>query len=225
MTRAEIRARILDLVNEPQTPVFYAEAELHAIIDEAAEVVCEESGAVKRTSYVALDAGRTYYSIHSLGREVMAPWRLWMPGAGSAQYRRLHACSMSELDAVNATWPETTGDPWYWFPVSWDLFGLYPRMAAGGGQLRVDYLAWPEPSDDDLSEPEMLEGDHDALVLYGAYDAAMKRWDTATGLQAFALFLQRFRQAKGRSTVGRVQSRAFQVGEAGTNGFTTGVAY
>lgn len=208
MTRGEIRARILHNLNEdPDSPVFRTAAEINAVIDEAAEVLAEEAGAIKRTYMLALQPGTAYYSLRALGPLVMAPYRLWLP----SHNRRLDAVSMSDLDARHETWPTVTGDPTCWFPVSWETFGVYPRPSTGGGVLRVDTLDWPRALVDDDDEPEFLEGDHDALTLYGTYDSAATRWDAPTMLQAWSGFLKGWAGSQERSGVGRVQARAFQV--------------
>lgn len=207
MNRAALRARILETLNESSSaPVFFSAAEINALIDEAAEVLCEESQAVKRTVFVPLRDGTAYYSLSGLGPDIMAPWRLWL----HSQDRRLEATSMSALDREHETWPTVTGDPWRWFPVSWDQFGVWPSPTAGGGILRVDCLAWPRALQDDGDEPELLAADHDALTLYAVSEGAAKRWDVATMLSAWSLFLKAAGASGHRSGVGRVQSRAFR---------------
>ena len=221
MTRGQLRTRILETLNESATaPVFWTAAEINALIDEATEVVCEESQAIKRTVFVPLRPGTAYYSLRGLGAGIMAPWRLYL----HAQDRRLTAVSMSELDLQHETWPTVTGDPWHWFPLSWDTFGVWPSPTTGGGVLRVDCLASQRTLLDDADEPELLAADHDALTLYGVYEGAAKRWDAATALNTFSLFMQRVGKSADRSGVGRVQARDFQLGTAGGGeGLTSGV--
>ena len=207
MNRGALRARILETLNEnPDEPVFWSEDEINALIDEGAEVICEESRAIKRSVLIPLRPGTAYYSLRGLGVNVMAPWRIWL----QSQERRLEVISMSELDKEHPTWPTVTGDPWYWFPVSWDLFGVYPAPTTGGGVLRVDCYAWPKALQDDDEEPELLAADHDALTLYAVADGSAKRWDVATMLSAWALFMKAAGRSTDRSGVGRMQASAFQ---------------
>lgn len=221
MNRGLLRTRILETLNESaDAPVFWSETEVNDLIDEAAEVVCEESPAIKRTVFIPIRPGHGYYRLSALGATMMAPWRIYH----HTRDQRLGVVSMSELDERHQTWPTVTGDPWHWFPVSWDVFGIWPRPATGGGVLRVDCLAWPRPLDDDSDEPELLGADHDALVLYGVYEGQCKRWDALSAVQTWSLFMQRVGKSADRSGVGRVQSRAFRVGQAGGGeGFSTGV--
>jgi hypothetical protein len=181
------------------------------VIDEGMEVLCEEAGALKRTHFLPMLPGATYYSLQALGPSVMAPWRLW----DHHNNRRLDAVSMAALDERFQVWHTVTGDPHHWFPVSWDTFGLFPHPSSGGGVLRVDTLEWPRPLQDDDDEPEILAGDEDALIYYGLADGSAKRWDAATLVQAWSLFMQRVLPAQDRHGVGRVQSRAWERGNAG----------
>ena len=207
MTRAKIRDRILTALNESITaPVFWTTAQLDAVIDEAAEVLAEEAKAIRRTAFVARQAGAVYYFTRGLADDVMAITRLWLPDTN----RRLTAVSIAELDAQNSTWATTTGDPEYWFPVSWDCFGLYPHPATGGGLLRVDYLAWPRPLLDDDDEPEFREADHDSLVMYGIYDGLMKKWDAARALTLFTRFIDQWQTGRARNGVRENQARVYQ---------------
>lgn len=206
MTRGDLRTRILETLNESASaPVFWSETEINDLIAEAMEVVCEESQAIKRTVFVPLRPGTAYYSLRGLGPTIMAPWRIWL----HTQDRRLDAVSMSQLDREHEIWPTVTGEPWYWFPVSWDLFGIWPSSSEGGGVLRLECLAWPAALQDDDEEPELLAADHDALVLYAVSEGAAKRWDVATALAAWSMFLKAAGASTERSGVGRAQSRAF----------------
>lgn len=219
MNRGEIRARAYHGLNEdPDAPAFWTNAEMNATIDEAAEVLAEEAGAIKRTYLLPLQPGTTYYSLRALGPLVMAPYRLWL----HTDNRRLDAVSVADLDARHETWPTVTGDPWAWFPVSWEMFGLFPHPAEGGGILRVDTLDWPRALVDDDDEPEYMEGDHEALAAYAVYDGACKRWDAPTMLAAWSQFLRGWAGAGQRSGVARVQARDFQV-ETTTGAQSTGL--
>ena len=208
MIRSEIRARILHGLNESDvsTPVFWDEDELNAIIDEAAEVICEEADAIKRTAFVPLQAMQQYYSLRAIAPDVMSPYRIWHQD----QETRLQAVSMITLDSRHETWQTVSGDPVAWFPVSWETFGLWPCPAAGTGVIRVDYLAWPRPLLDDEDESELPEPDHDALVVYGIYDGLAKRWDAKRAMEAWQIFMRQWGDDRARSGVRRIQSQIQQ---------------
>jgi len=222
MNRGQIRDRILGALNESTTaPVFWTTAQLDDVIDEASEVLAEEAKAIRRTAFVARQAGVIYYSTRGLAPDVMAVTRIWL----SDLSKRLTAVSIAELDAQNVTWPTATGDPEYWFPVSWDLFGIYPHPATGGGVLRVDYLAWPRTLVDDEDEPEFREADHDALVMYGVYDGLMKQWNAGRALELFNRFISQWETGRARNGVREQQARVYQRATAPGVPFSSGVTH
>lgn len=219
MTRAQIRDRILAALNESTSaPVHWSTAQVDSVIDEASEVLAEEAHAIRRTAFVARQAGATYYFTRGLAADVMAITRIYLPDVN----RRLSAISLAELDAHHETWATVSGDPEYWFPVSWDCFGVYPKSASGGGVLRVDYLAWPRVLLDDDDEPEFREADQDALVLYGVYDGLLKQWNGQRALEVFTRFVDHWTVGKARNGVREMQNRTYQR-SAGGSGFTTGM--
>lgn len=220
MTRAQIRDRILAASNESTSaPVMWSTAQIDAVIDEASEVLAEEAKSIKRTAFVARQAGAIYYSTRAVASDVMAITRVWLPD----QSKRLTAVSILELDGQHRTWPTATGDPEYWFPLSWDTFGLYPHPATGGGLLRVDYLAWPRTLSDDEDEPEFRDADHDSLVMYGLYDGLMKMWHHERALQIWAQFMGQWQTGQARNGVRETQTRTFQRPNAPGIPFSSGV--
>lgn len=219
MTRAQIRDRILAALNESTSaPVFWSTAQLDAVIDEASEVLAEEAKAIRRTAFVARQAGTTYYFIRGIASDVMAVTRLWLPDLN----KRLTAVSIAELDAANEQWPTAMGDPEYWFPISWDCFGIYPHPAQGGGVLRIDYLAWPRGLQDDDDEPEFREADQDSLVIYGVYDGLMKQWNASRALELFNRFMDQWKVGRARNGIREQQTRVYQR-DISRNGFQSGV--
>ena len=220
MTRSQIRDRILAALNESTSaPVFWSTTQLDAVIDEASEVLAEEAKAIRRTAFIARQAGSTYYFTRGVAPDVMAVYRVWLPDLN----KRLTAVSLAELDAQNETWATATGDPEYWFPISWDCFGVYPHPSIGGGLFRMDYLAWPRTLLDDDDEPEFREADHDAIVLYGLYDGLLKRWDADRALTIFSRFMDQWQAGRARSGVRETQARTFQRPNAPGHPFSSGV--
>ena len=205
MKRSEIRSRIADALDDSDM-VFFTSAEIDTMIDEGAEILAEDNHAIRRTAYLPLRPGTQFYFIRSIAQDMMYPYRIWNHDGT----RRLTALSINELDAFSENWMTTTGTPELWFPVSWDFFGIYPKPAAGGGVLRVDYYAWPRELLDDDDEPEFLEASHDALTMFGVYEGELKQWNGPAAKSAEQLFLSMMGKSTDRSNVGRVQERSFQ---------------
>lgn len=185
MNRQEIRDRILQGLNEStSSPSFFTTAQVDEYITDGQEIMAEEIAAIKRSLIVPKRASTTYYNTRGLATDMMVPYRIW----DVSNERRLEAHTMLELDAHQERWIDTTGDPWWWFPLSWDTFGVYPRPAGPGGVYRVDYLAWPRELIDDGDVPETHNSDHDGLVLFGIYEGLLKMWNVPQAIKVFSDF-------------------------------------
>lgn len=196
MTRGDLRRRILLALNDdPTSPVFWSVHEVDDIIHEAQEVIAEEVAGLKKTAFVPKRDGATFYSLASVADDVMAPFRVF----DRDKERRLRVISMQKLDQQRMRFWEVTGDqPHWWYPVNWNLFGVYPSGAEGGGWLEVNYLAWPTEMIDDDESPLLPEADHDGMVLYGVYLGLMQQWDAVRALDYFTQFLQRWGDSRIR---------------------------
>lgn len=207
MTRQQLRERILERLNESvSSPVHFSAAQIDSSIAEALEILAEETEAVKRTVFVPLRPGTTFYTTFGIAADMMVPYRLYT----LANNRRLNAVSIGELDEYSEVWEDSVGTPESWFPVSWDMFGVYPHPTEGGGVIRVDYMAWPRELLDDADEPELPEASEEGIIDYGVYDGLIKRYDTETAMQFLQKFAALFKDSKVRSGVGRLGNTVFQ---------------
>jgi hypothetical protein len=219
MTRSEIRLRALAALNDPDGVATTA-SQVATSINEALEVLAEETSAITRTAYLALQPGTGYYYLDGIAPDLLAPLRIW----GHPRETRLTPISMVELDDYMRTWPTATDTPRAWFPVSWDLLGIWPVPSAGGGVLRIDYAAWPRPLLDDDDEPEWPQADHDALVEYAVLEGLLQRWDARAAVEWWTRFQGRHRQARGRqATV--LQARPWQGQPADRMSLTSGLEW
>ena len=207
MTRDELQRRILEAVgDDPDHPVFFSSNQLNRLTDEANEILAEDTRAIRRTALVPLKAGIGFVYIPAIAPDFMAPMRVWNHVSGL----RLPTLSMAELDQLFIRWQDTTGTPELWFPVSWDLLGVYPRPAAAGGVLRIDYIAWPRSLMDGADRTELPEATHDALVLYGQYQGVLKKWDSIVADIPLQALTKHKAIANGRSGISRISVRSFQ---------------
>lgn len=207
MTRDELQQRILEgIQDDPDSPVFFSDEQLADLVNEAYEVLAEDSHAIKRTAFLPLREGAGFIYTHAISHDFMAPVRIW----NHERNHRLTCLSMAELDALDTRWQVTTGQPEVWFPVSWDMFGLYPRPAEAGGVLRVDYIAWPRELMDGSDRPELPEATHDALTLYGQYLGCLKKWDDQSAMIPLKALQMHKAVATPRSGLSRISIRSFQ---------------
>lgn len=184
MKISEIKQRILNGINDdPDNPVFFTDAQLNTLIDEARDVIALQTRSIRQTTFLPLREGTAFYNLRNLAPDLLIPNRIWNHSNSS----RLSVTSMEELDQFQQRWQDTTGDPESWFSVSWDIIGLYPRPSASGGILRIDYYAWPRAIvvDDNL---DPVENPDDSIVHYGVYLGLLKQWDTERAVDAFEKF-------------------------------------
>ena len=208
MNRGEIKQRISAAINDDRTsPVFVTDAQLNTLVDEAIQIIAEDSRAIKRSTTLPLRPGMQFIYLPSVAPDIMVPHRIW----DHVNSRRLIATTMQELDGYQTRWLNTTGSaPEFWYPVSWDLVGVFPKPVSPGGTMRIDYIAWPRELLDDNDEPEFPQATHNALVLWGAYMSLLKKWDANTAQTVFQAFRGQEAMAKGRSGINKISSRIMQ---------------
>lgn len=222
MNRSDIRQRILDGLNEAlSTPVHFSSTQINEVITEASEILAEEAEAVRRTVFVPLEEGKTYYSTPAIASDLMMPVRLWTYDNN----RPLTAVGLRELDEHSETWEDTSGTPEAWCSISWDIFAIYPHPATSGGVLRMDYLAWPRELMDDSDEPEFPLSAQDGLVKYGIYTGLLKRYDVQSAIDILNDFTTQWERAAATSGINRSGTRVFSRPSTPNDIFTAGVNY
>ena len=201
MIREEIRDRILYLLNEdPDNPTFYTTAQANAAIQEAMETIAEEIRTLRQQAFITTRPGRHWYTIYEVSDVCMTPMRIWSDGTG----QRLNPITMVQLDSHYTDFLTVNNDtPWWWYPVSFDTFGIWPGASDGGTVLRVDFLAWPETLDADTDEPVMNEIDQDLIILYGEYDGLIRQWEFERAMDIFGKFVRNYRDEQYKKTTRR----------------------
>ena len=206
MTREEIRTRALRALNDdPVSPVFWSSAEANQLLEEAQEVLAEEVEALTRVLYIPQRAGCMFYALEALQARLMTPWRLWT----RRRQHRLWPTSLTELDGHYERWLTVTGEPEWWFLLSWDCLGVWPAPQAGGGLMELDCFVWPTPPSNDSDEPETPDPDHDVLVSYIEMEGHVKQWDVSRALELGLEVLASARDARARSGLRAIQERFF----------------
>src|SRR5262249_17733079 len=171
MTRAELTRRALSALNDAGA-VYWSEREMHGYLADGLEALSEEAPYVSRTFLVPRRRGASVYQLPGVGDDILLPYRVWVPD----QQRRLVSISLGELDLAQLYWQTIVGIPWYWLPLSWDQFLIWPAPAEGEGLLEVSCYVWAQPLTDDDDEPELHADLHGALATYAEMLGQMKQW-------------------------------------------------
>jgi hypothetical protein len=202
MTRGELRTRILrDLNASPTVPHYWTAEEINGYLQEGYELMAETAPLISRTFFVPRRPGVQMYQLPGVGDEILAPYRVWLPD----QHRRLEARTLADLDQRVERWLVTHGTPWWWYPVSWDQFGIWPSAGEGAGWLEVDCLCWPTALRDDGDEPEFHPSTHQTLVTYGTWLGYLKQWQPQHAADALARFFGQAGSVRSQAGVRQLQ--------------------
>ncbi len=206
MTRAELRRRALNALNDsPDTPVYFTTAGVNQSLEEGFERLTEIVPAVRKTVYVPRREGQHWYSVHELGESIQAPWRIWLPDLK----RRLTVVELNDLDARHELWMTIQGDPYWWYPIDWRTFGVWPAPSAGGGWFQIDYYAWGGalPERQDITDIELV--DQEALTLYAECEGYLRQWDAQRAIRRWGQVVERTGDAVASADLNRLHARDY----------------
>lgn len=201
MNRSEVRNRILYFLNESTTnPVFFTQTDLNATIEEAQELLAEEVTVLREQAFIVTKPGRHWYTTYEVSPRCMTPFRIWTDGTD----RRLSPVTMRQLEDHYVNFMSVNSDdPYWWYPISFDTFGLWPGPSEGGTRLRIDYLAWPRTLAQDSSTPVFNSALQDLIVKYGEYEGLIRQWEGMRAMDVFMEFIRHFTDNKYRTETTR----------------------
>jgi len=205
MTLEELRTSVLRELNEnPVTPIYWTLGEIDAYLEEAQEILAETAGLVKRTFTIPRRPGTAIYQLPGIGdHDILAPCRVWVPDLK----RRLQAVTLANLDARYERWMESPGEPYWWYPISWDQFGIWPAGGQGEGWMEVTCVCWPQPFLDAGDEPEFHPSRYESLATYATWLGYLKQWDGERAAQRLATFLGEAGGVRSLTGVQQVQEK------------------
>lgn len=186
MNLQTIRENILSLLNDSlESAVFFTEAQINDTINEALEVIAEEVTDIRKQIVTTTKAGKAFYTTYELSSDMMTPIRIW----ADPRKEPLEVITMQQLAEARERFLQVKSDsPTWWYPLSFDAFGLWPSPTQGGGILRIDYLAWPAELARDTDSPEFKETEQDLAVIYGVFDGLMRQWEVERAIDQFQQF-------------------------------------
>ncbi len=157
MTLSEMRTLTLQRAGQdPTASGYFTGAMATAALNRSQRLFVLRSLCVERTGTYTLVAAATWSHVLTQFADFLLPLRLEYSGA------RLRPARLSELDALNATWQSTAGDPER-YSLDGDLLAVYKQLAAGGS-LTAIYAAAPARLTGDADVPEIPAGYHEDLV-------------------------------------------------------------
>lgn len=203
MTRGELRRQLYRLIDEDaDDPQFLTTPQANQVLDEACDILAEETEALKRRYFLARPPGVLLHSLHAWGTRLMSPYRMYAP----AWRRRLQAVTTAELDRRSRVWWVEQGEPQVFCSLSWDTLLIWPAAHSGGEIVEIDLLVWPDALLDDGDRPEWPEADHDGLILWGMYETFLKRWELDRAQVVLAQFMQALERSRGRGGSRRIDA-------------------
>jgi hypothetical protein len=214
-----MREKILYLLNENVTsPSFLTINQTNDVIQEAMELISEEIKALRQQATLITVPGRFWYTTYEISDTCMSPIRIF----SYSNEQRLIPLVMEEVDHHYTNWMSVQSEsPQWWYPISFDTFGIWPGPSVGGATLQIDYLAWPETLYDDNDEPILREIEQDLIVLYGQYDGLIRQWDVERAFDIFNKFSTAYRDQRFRKAVMRYNRQIFdREGREGSRGYT-----
>ena len=207
MTRGELRTRLLYALHEdPEAPVVFDAEVLNQSLLEAMETLSEQMLVSRTVFTIPRRKGTMLYPLGGVGDAIQCPWRIWLPDL----HRRLEPLTIHDLDVRHERWMTITGEPFWWFPVDWQTFGIWPIPTEGGGLMEIDCYIWPTALIDDGDEWRDLDiADHELLLLYGEAEGYLRQWDVDRATDLWQQFQARVQQSVPGANPGLMHARDY----------------
>lgn len=190
MTAGELKTRTLERLDESSAqPAFYTPASVLNALNEAQRVFALLTLCVERRGVLELFPGQTFYHLLDEFPEFLLPLRasvktnllptgtaewnspvwdeaLWdqLDASPPSTAKPLRPARIHDLDARNALWQTTEGEPERYGVLGLDLLFLDKRPAAAGSSLLLTFAAAPTGLAADGDVPEIPEEYHHTLI-------------------------------------------------------------
>jgi hypothetical protein len=207
MTFAELKADLYRRLEESSvSPVFVSEDDIEDALNDGYLDLSDATEWREVWRTVDLLAGRPYYDLRTLFRDVNVLTPL---GAFHEDTNRwLTPISPRDLDGGYARWEQVSGPPDRLFTRGLWWIAYHPAIGSATGTVKQYVTALPDPLEDDDDEPGFDEDFHPALVeyalaeilpQYGEVTAALKAWEAYGAYEAGLTA-----HVQGRGSVARV---------------------
>lgn len=139
MTRAEMLAELLEVLNEAANPTAYSSTTLLRYLAEGQDKFCERTGYFKdKTNFsITLESGTATYDIPDRVIQILDIW----DGTRKLKHRQV----IDEEDGLDTTYftPSSPGTPLYWDTADeTEVITIYPTPSAAENELVLTLQVW-----------------------------------------------------------------------------------
>lgn len=188
-----IERHTLELIGEdPDNPDVFTDgsddfAGIRDSINDAIDEISGMTGAVSDTCYIPIRANRQFYkTVFSVGScaWITDVW-LW------TQKRRLEQTDILRLNYFSPKWLKNTGNPYAYFPIGFDVIGIWPKPSSDADVLEVRANIIPEPYTTDTDIVKLREDFQWAAAYYAAGEYYAGRGDAKSAIWNHNQYLKR----------------------------------
>jgi len=153
-------------------------------INDAIEEITLFSGAFKGQYYIALREARTFYRLVEHIAWITDVWLV-------SQRRRLDQTSLIKLINFNPRWLYNTGSPWTYFPLGFNILGVYPKPATDTDLLEITAVMIPLRYTKDTDRVKLRKNWEWAAAHYAVGEFYASRGDSKSAVLHHNKYLKR----------------------------------
>lgn len=186
MTKGEMRAEVARRLAEVGGRVFWSDDDINTAVNDGLMELADATEFNEASLEIDLREDRPFYDLRTL----VGPTFLSLKPTFDPQTNRwLIPSSVAQMDTRDRRWEYVTGEPQRIFMRGLWWLGLFPRIQAEVGSLKLYHTALPAPLDDDADEPAFPDTFHMGCVAFAVADLWAQDGETARCLVAWAEYL------------------------------------
>lgn len=164
-----LQTRLLERLDEPSPPKYYALSDCKEALNKATRFFCLLTLCVERSASFSLTANTAFYTISSQLTDFIVPLRVTTSGGA-----RIDAYTLDELNKESDTWRSDNGTVTKYAQLGYDLLAVSPTPAGAGVTINIRYAASPAALVNNSDEPEIPEEQRPALINFAIYWLRLK---------------------------------------------------
>jgi hypothetical protein len=187
VTFAEMKREVRRRLAEAQPGAFWSDDDIAVALNEGLVELTDETEWLEEAIHLDLLHDRPYYNLRTIIGDRFLSTR---PTFDTQTNRWLLPTGLLTMDQHDRRWERVVGEPQRFLVRGLWWFGLWPRLDADLGTVRLAYTALPDPLADDEDEPGFPETFHYGLVDYALTDLWAQDGEAARALAAWAAYLK-----------------------------------